>query len=263
MLLILKWKDSVNELRELSVDLSSLEYVYIGRLDRELRELFSIDDVSSIYVFNIDKKFIQDMNVRSRKVSRRHVLIKLISDRLIIMDHGRDGSGSTYGTYVDGVRLRKGSSIAVHGSKFKLRIADLDIEINVVNNSSMSSYDVYDILNIVDKIFNTINDMRIQVKYGVPAHLLSPHVVALEDLVKFFESYLSRIVDKSLVDYIFKNVYDSLNNVKKCVLDLEDNPNDPVLLNVLDRSLVELKGHVEALDNIVRGVVKRSSEGRI
>ncbi len=254
MLLILKWRDCEDNVRELSIDMSVLGYIYIGRLDRDLRERFYIDDISNVYIFNIDKEFIQDMNVESRKISRKHVLIKLISGKLVVKDHGKDGSGSTYGTYVDGVKLRKGSSIVIHGSRFMLRIADLDIEVNIAGtcDSSLKIQDSDNVLDIIDRIVSIINDIKVQFKCGVPVHLLGPHVVALEDLVRFLDVYLSRVIDRKLIDHIFTEIYNCLNNVKNCLTSLEDYSNDPVLLSLLDRSLIELKGHVEALEKILR-----------
>ncbi|NPA70589.1 MAG: FHA domain-containing protein [Crenarchaeota archaeon] len=265
MLLVLKWRDSNNVLRDLSINLSSMGYFYIGRLDKSVRDRLSIEDFSEVYVFNDEKNFIQNMNVKSRKVSRRHVLIKLISGELIVKDHGRDGSGSTYGTYVDGIQIKRGSSVSIHNKSFKLRIADLEVEVNIVDDYDRyrSFTSINEVLNIIDKIMSVINEVRLQLRCGVPLHMLNPHLVALDDLVRSLEAYLPRFFDRCLIGHILDKIHSSIDSIRCCIVD--SNSSDAVILRLLDDALMELKGHLEALDKIVRpgNIVKEcSTDGR-
>ncbi len=53
--------------------------------------------------------------LRSSVVSRRHVKLTISKEALSVTDHGPEGRGSRNGTFVNGVRLGRGETIAVEG----------------------------------------------------------------------------------------------------------------------------------------------------
>src|SRR5947209_6943824 len=69
-----------------------------------------------------------DVQIESRKISRRHCCIALVNDHLIVRD-----LGSTNGIRINGIRVQEGSlrandELTIGNSRYKVRWETMDVE---------------------------------------------------------------------------------------------------------------------------------------
>ncbi len=255
----MRWYDNDCTRRDLTLDMSGLDYVFIGRLDRSLREKFSISGmISRLYIFNPDKNFIYDMNLDSREVSRRHVLLRYISDRLVIVDHGVNGLGSSYGTFIDGVKIRRGSSVVVHEPRLRLRLANVDIEIEILRDrlhrggSDGEGIMLNTPLNITRELLKVVDKVRTILRCEPSILKIEPYVTAIEDLVKCLKNVLSRDGIYDLASELIDRIMENLEILRRCTLEMRELSDDNVILRTFENSLIELRGHLEALRIVLK-----------
>ena len=123
----LYWVDRDNSgvLFDLGGVLEKYGYVFIGRLssedawDAEKRGVL-VEDYFALHIFK-PGVFYHYMKLEDPYVSRRHARIELRSGGLCIVDHGREGSGSTNGTFINGKRINPGKPYRLeHGDEVSL-----------------------------------------------------------------------------------------------------------------------------------------------
>ena len=84
---------------------------FISRFVDELRRYLGYYDRIGVYIYWVDSDHcgrVVDTGYQSSFISRRHLLVDTRVDGVYIMDHGRDGGGSTNGTYLNDVKLDPG-----------------------------------------------------------------------------------------------------------------------------------------------------------
>jgi len=117
MVLQVSWNDRSGEPRSLVVDYDCL---FIGRLSDDLyqkllrKSSYGEDELSwGVFTYTCDGSRVEYLGVVAPSVSRNHLKLVKVGSAYELIDHGSEGKGSTYGTFIDGIELGRGSKYRI------------------------------------------------------------------------------------------------------------------------------------------------------